>query len=220
MEDIYHSIHTFLTEKNVQLVAVSKTKPIDAIMTLYDAGQRDFGENRIQELKEKQPLLPADIRWHLIGHLQSNKVKYIIPYIHLIHSVDSLQLLSEINKQAEKSNRVIPCLLQVYIAKEESKSGLHENEITAVLDSSVYASMKNITIQGLMGMATNTSDETIVRGEFRQLKQLFDQIKEKYFVSSPHFSHISMGMSNDYKIAVEEGSTMVRLGSLLFGNRN
>ncbi|MBC8048481.1 MAG: YggS family pyridoxal phosphate-dependent enzyme [Fimbriimonadaceae bacterium] len=220
MNDTYQTISNYLYQHNVTLVAVSKTKPAQTILELYNTGQKDFGENRVQELKEKYEILPKDIRWHLIGHLQKNKVKYIAPWIYLIHSVDSTELLMEINKQAEKSNRIIPCLLQIYIAKEETKFGLDETELFKLLDDNTNENLGNIRIDGLMGMATNTENEETVRNEFRYLKSLFDITKSKYFPNADHFKHLSMGMSSDYKIGMEEGSTMVRIGSLLFGERN
>jgi pyridoxal phosphate enzyme (YggS family) len=210
----YKSIRAELGDK-VVLVAVSKTKPVEDIKALYDQGQRDFGENYVQELVDKQPQLPADIRWHYIGHLQSNKVKYIAPFVHLIHGVDSFKLLKEINKQAQKQNRVINCLLQVYIAQEETKFGLDETELDALLDELNKNPLQNITINGLMGMASFTDDLNKVRVEFRQLKRLYDKLITKL----PQAGILSMGMSADYKIAVEEGSTLVRIGSLLFGER-
>jgi pyridoxal phosphate enzyme (YggS family) len=210
----YKSIRAELGDK-VVLVAVSKTKPVEDIKALYDQGQRDFGENYVQELADKQPQLPVDIRWHYIGHLQSNKVKYIVGFVHLIHGVDSFKLLKEINKQAQKQNRVINCLLQVYIAQEETKFGLDETELDVLLDELNKNPLQNITINGLMGMASFTDDLNKVRMEFRQLKRLYDMLKTKL----PQISILSMGMSADYKIAAEEGSTLVRIGSLLFGER-
>lgn len=215
----FEDIKEYLAEKNVTLVAVSKTKPIEAILALYGKGQRDFGENKVQELREKYEAMPKDIRWHLIGHLQSNKVKYIAEWVYMIHSVDSLSLLEEINKQAAKHNRIIPCLLQTYIAKEETKFGMDEAELHELLQSSTFSSLKNISINGLMGMATNTSDEEIIRAEFLHLKTIFNTLKQTYFNKSTPFSILSMGMSSDYKIAIECGSNMVRIGSLLFGER-
>jgi PLP dependent protein len=203
----------------VTLVAVSKTHPVEKIRELYDAGQRDFGENRVQELLSKQPELPSDIRWHLIGHLQTNKVKYIAPFVHIIHSVDSLKLLKEINKEGAKNNRVIDCLLQIYIAKEETKFGLSEEEALEILQSKEYKAMQNIRVRGLMGMATNTENQETVRREFRSLKKFFDELKSMQFAGNAAFDTLSMGMSSDYKIAIEEGSTMVRVGSALFGVR-
>jgi len=201
------------------LVAVSKTHPADAIREAYELGVRDFGENKVQELEEKQAALPKDIRWHFIGHLQTNKVKYLAPFIFLIHGVDSLKLLTEINKQAEKSGRVISCLLQVYIAKEESKFGLDENELEDLIKSEAVKNMKNIKIVGLMGMATYTDKEEIVRQEFRYLKSIFDKLKTKPLPPNFDLKEISMGMSGDYIIAQEEGSTMVRIGTAIFGER-
>ena len=210
----YKSIRTELGDK-VLLVAVSKTKPVEDIKALYDQGQRDFGENYVQELVDKQPQLPADTRWHYIGHLQSNKVKYIAPFVHLIHGVDSFKLLKEINKQAQKQNRVINCLLQVHIAQEETKFGLDETELDALLVELNNTALQNIAINGLMGMASFTEDLNKVRTEFKELKRLHDKVKGKL----PRASILSMGMSSDYKIAMEEGSTLVRIGSLLFGSR-
>lgn len=213
--EVYQKIITELQSNNVTLVAVSKTKPADDIKALYNLGQRDFGENYVQELTDKAEQLPTDIRWHFIGHLQSNKVKYIAPFVHLIHGVDSLKLLEEINKQALKNNRIIDCLLQVYIAKEETKFGLDEEELANVLTSQ----LTNVRIGGLMGMASFTENMDTVRSEFRYLKTLFDKHTTFTTHYSP-FTTLSMGMSSDYKIAIEEGSNMVRIGSLLFGTRN
>jgi PLP dependent protein len=196
------------------LVAVSKTKPIEDILALYELGQRDFGENYVQELIDKEAALPKDIRWHSIGHLQSNKVKYIAPFVHLIHGVDSLSLLNEINKQASKNNRIIDCLLQVHIAKEETKFGLDESELHELQNQ--LHELRNVNVKGLMGMASNSNDATIVKAEFHFLDELFEKSK----IQNPKFEILSMGMSGDYKIALEEGSTMVRIGSLLFGERS
>ncbi|MBK7443944.1 MAG: YggS family pyridoxal phosphate-dependent enzyme [Bacteroidetes bacterium] len=215
----FDELSSILREKNVTLVAVSKTRSIEEILALYNCGQRDFGENRVQEMRDKYEALPKDIRWHLIGHLQTNKVKYIAEWVHLIHSVDSLALLEEINKQAQKHNRIIPCLLQVYIASEETKFGLDEDELITLLKSDVYKQMHNIAVVGLMGMATNTENVSLIRNEFSHLVQLFDKIKANYFGQDDAFRQKSMGMSSDYTIAVEIGSTMVRIGSLLFGER-
>jgi pyridoxal phosphate enzyme (YggS family) len=203
----------------VQLVAVSKTKPVSAIKEAYTAGQRAFGENKVQEMAEKYEQLPKDIQWHLIGHLQTNKVKYIAPFVHLIHAVDSLKLLQEIDKQAKKYNRVIPCLLQFHIADEETKFGLDFNEAEELLQSREFIEMQNVQIVGLMGMATFTDNEEQIRDEFRNLNNYFQIIKSHYFKFNPDFKQLSMGMSGDYTIAVEEGSTMVRIGSTLFGSR-
>ena len=204
---------------NVHLVAVSKTKPVKSIQEAYNAGQRIFGENRVQELTQKQPLLPNDIEWHLIGHLQKNKVKYIAQFISLIHSVDSFELLETINKEAAKCGRTISCLLQFHIAKEETKFGLSFEEAVALIHSEKYREMKNVKICGVMGMATLTDDESIVRKEFRELQGIFTTLKEQDFRNSKDFKELSMGMSGDYKIAIEEGSTLVRIGSAIFGER-
>lgn len=225
----YLELQSFLSEKNVTLVAVSKTKPVSDILALYELGQRDFGENYVQELVEKQQQLPQDIRWHFIGHLQRNKVKEIAPFVHLIHGVDSLRLLIEINKQAIRCNRTQPVLLQVHIAQEETKFGLDENELIDLVNN--LHTLNQVTVQGLMGMASFTSDPTSIRAEFRNLKSLYDRISVTGPTGMPPLadnlqltkrlplSVLSMGMSSDYPIAVEEGSTMVRIGSLLFGTR-
>jgi PLP dependent protein len=219
----YKEISLLLKQQNVTLVAVSKTKPVEDILALYNLGQRDFGENYVQELVEKYKLLPKDIRWHFIGHLQSNKVKQIAPFVSLIHSVDSEKLLKEINKEAKKNNRIIDCLLQVYIAKEESKFGLNDEELEELITETAATNsmnlFKNISIKGLMGMASFSDDKEVVRKEFQHLKSLFDKYSP---FASPHspFAILSMGMSADYEIAIEEGSNMVRIGSLLFGKRN
>ena len=213
------SIKSELPE-DVCLVAVSKTKPNALIEEAYAAGHRDFGENKAQELQGKAAALPADIKWHFIGHLQRNKVKYIAPAVHLIHSVDSLRLLKEIDKRAKGLDRTIDVLLQVYIAKEESKFGLDEEEIEQLLASSEYKEMHNIRVVGLMGMATNTDNKETVAREFKSLKTFFDQLKETHFNSSESFKSLSMGMSGDYKIALAEGSNMLRIGSSIFGTRD
>lgn len=220
MNDNYDAIQAELKAAEVTLVAVSKTKPVSMIQELYDAGQRDFGENKVQELMEKMPQLPANIRWHVIGHLQKNKVKFIAPFVHLIHSVDSLELLAEINKHGAKNGRVIPCLLQIYIAQEDTKFGLNQDELIQLLDSQELKAMQFIEIRGLMGMSTMTDNQEQIRLEFRGLKLLFDKIRNQYFINKPYFSILSMGMSSDYRLAIEEGSNMVRIGSLLFGSRN
>jgi len=203
----------------VQLIAVSKTKSVEEIKEAYDAGQRAFGENQVQELVEKQEALPKDIEWHMIGHLQSNKVKYIAPFITLIHSVDSLKLLKEVNKQALKNNRSIDCLLQIYIADEDTKFGLDYDEAIELLRSEELPELKNIRIVGLMGIATNTDKEKFIREEFYELKTFFNGIKASFFRKEDSFKEISMGMSSDYKIAIEQGSNMIRLGSTIFGAR-
>lgn len=203
----------------VTLVAVSKTKPIEDILEIYQCGQKVFGENKVQELCSKFELLPKDIEWHLIGHLQTNKVKYIAPFVALVHAVDSFKLLEEINKQAQKNNRVIKCLLQVYIAKEETKFGLDYEEVNQILNSKEFNALKHIQIVGLMGMATNTADKNIVEKEFLALAEFFKKLKQGVNSIGANFSILSMGMSGDYKIAIACGSNMVRIGSSIFGNR-
>jgi pyridoxal phosphate enzyme (YggS family) len=200
-------------------VAISKTKPIEDIQEAYDAGQRIFGENMVQEMVDKYEKLPKDIEWHLVGHLQTNKVKYIAPFVAMIESVDSLKVLKEINKHAQKNNRVIDCLLQIYIADEDSKFGLDHVELIELLESQEYAELENVRIRGLMGIATNTDNEKVIKEEFYELKMLFDGIKVSYFRKEESFDTLSMGMSSDYKIAIEQGSNMIRLGSTLFGKR-
>ncbi|WP_288429550.1 YggS family pyridoxal phosphate-dependent enzyme [uncultured Spirosoma sp.] len=201
-----------------RLIAVTKTKPVAMLQEAYEAGARLFGENKVQEMAEKQPQLPGDIDWHLIGHLQSNKVKYIAPFVSLIHSIDSLKLLQEVNKQALKNGRVIDCLLQIHIADEETKFGMLAEEAEALLRSKTLNDLQNVRIVGLMGLATNTDDEEQIRREFRGLKQLFDKLATIQ-TAQVQFSELSMGMSGDYEIAVEEGSTLVRVGSAIFGAR-
>ena len=215
----YRSVTRELNNK-ATLVAVSKTKPAEEIQALYDLGQRDFGENYVQELVDKQGALPGDIHWHFIGHLQTNKVKYIAPYVYLVHGVDSFKLLKEINKQAAKNNRIIDCLLQVHIAQEETKFGFDEKELEEVLNTNYHESgeLKHVHISGLMGMASFTDDRNKVRAEFRYLKKLFDKYAQLQ-TANHKLQTLSMGMSADYKIAMEEGSNMVRIGSLLFGAR-
>ena len=205
--------------ESVQLVAVSKTKPVEMIQEAYDAGQRVFGENKAQELAAKQSELPGDIEWHYIGHLQSNKVKYIAPFVSMIHAVDSLKLLKEINKQAAKNDRVIECLVQFHIANEQNKFGLDLQGARDILESDEFLQFENISIVGVMGMATFTDDKEQVRDEFRTLENYFNVLKSHYFKFNPAFKELSMGMSGDYKLAIEEGSTMVRLGSTIFGAR-
>ncbi len=214
------SVKSTFRNPNCLLVAVSKTKPIEDLREAYDAGIRDFGENKVQEIQEKQPLLPSDVRWHMIGHLQSNKVKYIAPFVHLIHGVDSFKLLQEINKQGKKINRVIPCLLQIHIAEEETKFGFDKAELDEMLNSMEFQELTHVRIVGLMGMATFTENQDQVRKEFRGLKQLFEELKTKTLPGFVQLKEISMGMSGDYLIAQEEGSTMVRIGSAIFGKRN
>ena len=206
--------------EGVTLVAVSKTKPVEDLQAAYDAGQRVFGENHALEMRDKHEALPKDIQWHFIGHLQTNKIKYIIPFVSLIHSVDSPKLLHEINKEATKKGRKVDCLLQFHIATEETKFGLDYDEASAMLRSDDYKAMQNINIAGVMGMATNTDDMALVRSEFRNLKGIFEQLKADFFADKQDFAQISMGMSGDYPIAIEEGSTLVRVGSAIFGARN
>lgn len=208
-----------LKSKNILLVAVSKTKTIENIKLLYDLGQRDFGENYVQELVDKQSQLPTDIRWHFIGHLQTNKAKYITPFIHFVHGVDSFKLLKEINKQALKSQRVIKLLLQIYIAEEETKFGLDEKELSEIINSNELTGLKNVEVVGLMGMASFTENKEQVRKEFSFLKTLFDKYA-KAQTTDYKMQVLSMGMSSDYKIAIEEGTNLVRIGSLIFGDRN
>ncbi len=202
--------------EHVELVAVSKTKSKEEIMQAYEAGQRIFGENRIQEMTEKWEALPKDISWHMIGHVQRNKVKYMAPYVSLVHGVDSLKLLREINKQGRKHKRVIPCLLQIYIAREETKFGLDEQELQTLIGSPEFGELKHVQVKGLMGMATFTDKEEVIRKEFHSLKVMFETLREVL----PGISILSMGMSGDYKVALEEGSTMVRIGSSIFGERH
>jgi PLP dependent protein len=214
------TILKYFAPQKVKLVAVSKTKPLGQIMELYNKGHKIFGENRVQELVQKQEALPKDIEWHFIGHLQSKKVKYLAPFVELIHSVDSLKLLKEINKQAQKNDRVIDCLLQFHIASEESKFGFDLESAGMALETPDFQEFKNIRILGVMGMASFTQDEGQIRREFKNLKNIFEELKNNYFQKDPNFKELSMGMSGDYKIAVEEGSTIVRIGSLLFGKRD
>jgi pyridoxal phosphate enzyme (YggS family) len=204
--------------EHVTLVAVSKTKPISDLMEAYNAGQRIFGENKIQEMTEKWEQMPKDIQWHMIGHIQTNKVKFMAPYVSLIHGVDSLKLLEEINKQALKNNRIINCLLQIHIAEEETKFGLNEDELKDLLASESFINLKNIKIVGLMGMATFTENQNQIKKEFEQLKSIFDT-KKSFSIVNSQLSILSMGMSGDYKLAIECGSTMVRIGSSIFGGR-
>jgi pyridoxal phosphate enzyme (YggS family) len=210
-----------LTSEGCTLIAVSKTQPIEKIQEAYDAGQRVFGENKAQEMTTKyESGLPQDIQWHMIGHLQRNKVKYIAPFVSLIHSVDSARLLEEINKQGEKCGRVIHCLAQIYIAHEETKFGFDEAEFLEFLRSAELSKLKFISIDGLMGMATFTDNKEQVRSEFKSLKAFFEKVKDLQLPANVHMKHLSMGMSGDYKIAMEEGSTMVRIGTAIFGERN
>lgn len=219
--DNYTRISEETNAAKATLVAVSKTKPVEAIRALYDLGHRDFGENYVQELVDKQAQLPADIRWHFIGHLQSNKVKYIAPFVHLIHGIDSLKLLKEVNKQAEKNNRVMDVLLQVHIAKEETKFGLNEDELENILGEkgrSDLITLRHICIRGLMGMASFTSNEHVVTDEFKMLKKMYDKYATLQLPNC-QFRTLSMGMSGDYQLALANSSNLIRIGSLLFGNR-
>jgi len=205
--------------ENVGLIAVSKYQPVEAIEEAYNAGQRIFGENKAQECSEKYPALPHDIQWHFIGHLQTNKVKVIAPFITLIHSIDSIRILTEVNKEALKNQRIIDCLLQFHIATEETKFGLSWEEAQELLENPALTELKNVRITGVMGMASFVDDMDLVRKEFKTLKSYFDQLKSNYFSQSSWFREISMGMTHDYKIAIEEGSTLVRIGTAIFGDR-
>lgn len=218
--DNIKAIKKEIESDTVTLVAVSKTKPNEDILEAYHAGQRIFGENQVQEMVEKYEALPKDIEWHLVGHLQSNKVKYMAPFVSLIHGVDSLKLLVEIDKQALKNNRVIDCLLQIYIADEETKFGLGFDEVIELLESQEFTELKNIRIVGLMGIATNSENPSQIKEEFYELQILFKGIKVSYFRNEDSFKELSMGMSADYKIAIEHGSTLVRIGSDIFGSRD
>ena len=222
MADIAANISSLksLIPSSVKLVAVSKTKPVSDILTAYKSGQRCFGENKVQEILGKKDHLPFDIEWHLIGHLQSNKVKSVVPFIAMIQSVDSYRLLSIINSEALKVNRIVDCLFQIHIAEEDTKFGFSLNELYEVIELKEFESLKNVRIRGLMGMATFTSDNSQIQREFRFLADCFKTLKNRYFTESPHFKEISMGMSGDYEIAIKEGSTMIRIGSLIFGERN
>lgn len=203
-----------------RLIAVSKTKPVEDIQEAYDAGQRVFGENKALEMRDKHEALPKDIEWHFIGHLQTNKIKYIIPYVSLIHSIDSLNLLKEVNKEATKKDRRVDCLLQFHIAQEETKFGLSYDEAVQLLTSAEYKQMENIRIVGVMGMATFTDNNNQVSAEFATLRDIFDRLKKEYFSTEESFCELSMGMSDDYPLAIEQGSTLVRVGSAIFGKRN
>lgn len=209
-----------LNGSNARLVAVSKTKPNELILEAYNAGQRIFGENKIQEMTDKSEALPKDIEWHMIGHVQSNKVKYMAPFVSLIHSIDSWKLLKEVNKQAAKNERIIDCLLQMHIADEETKFGLSKEELHEILESDELPALENIRITGLMGMATFTDNRGQIRKEFKSLKAIFDKVKGKYGGNNISWNELSMGMSGDYDIAIEEGSTLIRVGSSIFGSRN
>ncbi|MDY3268180.1 MAG: YggS family pyridoxal phosphate-dependent enzyme [Phocaeicola sp.] len=219
IKEIINEIKSELPQ-STRLVAVSKFHPAEAISEAYDGGQRIFGESKVQELEEKYKVLPKDIEWHFIGHLQTNKVKYIAPYISMIHAVDSYKLLCEINKQAQKANRVIKCLLEIHIAKEESKYGFSFESCRQMLDTENWKGLENVSVCGVMGMATFTDDDAEIRNEFKSLHDFFTELKNSYFSNDDNFREISMGMSDDYPIAIEEGSTMIRVGSKIFGVRN
>jgi PLP dependent protein len=222
MTSIQENIRSFeklLQGTSCKLIAVTKTKPVEMLMQAYEAGCKRFGENKVQEMVEKYEQLPKDIEWHLIGHLQSNKVKYIAPFVSMIHSIDSLKLLQEVDKQAKKYNRIIHCLLQIHIAQEETKFGLSFQEAEELLQSPELNVLKNITLAGLMGMATFTDNQQQIRQEFRGLKTFFEQMKTKNWPAQVKFTELSMGMSGDYQIAIEEGSTLIRVGSSIFGAR-
>ncbi|MFT6882825.1 MAG: pyridoxal phosphate enzyme (YggS family) [Marinoscillum sp.] len=212
-------INNQLSSSSAKLIAVSKTQPLDNLMAAYECGQREFGENKVQELCDKYEALPKDINWHMIGHLQRNKVKYIAPFVHLIHSVDSLKLLKEINKEGEKNNKIISCLLQVHIAQESTKFGFDKEDLLGLIDANALDSLQHVKVIGLMGMATFTEDESLVSREFASLKSIFEELKA---LENVHLSmtELSMGMSGDYPIAIENGSTFVRVGSSIFGERN
>jgi pyridoxal phosphate enzyme (YggS family) len=218
-KEFYNKLNETLLQKGVTLVAVSKTKPVSDILELYELGHRDFGENYVQEMVDKQAQLPSDIRWHFIGHLQRNKVKYLAPFVRLIHGVDSFELLQEINKQAQRNSRQIPVLLQMHIATEETKYGLNEEELKDLIASVADVPQPNVRIEGFMGMASFTDKIEQVEEEFRKLKALFNEYRALR-TSTIHFTQLSMGMSGDYEIAIEHGSTIVRIGSLLFGARS
>ncbi|GGF23809.1 YggS family pyridoxal phosphate-dependent enzyme [Hymenobacter cavernae] len=219
-ENIHH-LEAQLQGTNCRLVAVTKTHPVELLREAYEAGARLFGENKVQEMAAKQPELPADIEWHLIGHLQTNKVKYIAPFVHTIQSVDSLKLLQEIEKQGAKNDRIINCFLQFHIADEETKTGLFSlPEAEEILQSEAYRAMHHLRITGVMGIATNTDDEAQLRREFQELRGYFEKLKASYFADAETFREISMGMSADYRLAIEEGSTLIRVGSAIFGHRN
>ncbi len=221
MTDIAHNLQAVKAElpPSVRLVAVSKYQPMESIEEAYACGHRVFGESKAQELVAKQEALPKDIEWHFIGHLQSNKIKYIAPFISLIHSVDSYKLLTEIDRQAEKCGRVIPCLLQMHIATEETKFGFSEEECTEMLQAGEWRTLSHVSICGLMGMASNVDDEKQIRAEFETLHSYYNKVKEEYFSQDPAFKELSMGMSHDYPIAIQAGASLVRVGSKIFGDR-
>ncbi len=216
----YQQLKTLCNENNAKLIGISKVHSVEKIKEVYDWGQRDFGENKAQELQEKQPSLPNDINWHFVGHLQRNKVKYIAPFVHLIHSIDSLKVLKEVDKEAGKNDRVVDVLLQVKIAQEPSKFGFEDHEVLRLVDNEDFKEMSNIRICGLMGMASLTDDKAQVKSEFRFLRNLFQQLANNHFQNKFYFKELSMGMSGDYEEALAEGSTMIRVGSAIFGPRS
>jgi len=220
--DIAENIHRFKNDlpEGVKLIAITKTKPNEEILEAYNAGHKVFGENKVQELVSKYESLPGDIEWHMVGHLQSNKVKYIAPFVHLIHGVDRSKLFNVIDKEGKKNNRVLDILMQFHIATEETKFGFNMQEAKDLLDSEFFKGYEHIRVRGVMGMATFTEDMEQVRTEFKELVNAFNELKKNYFSDDPGFTEISMGMSNDYQVAIEEGATMVRIGSLIFGKRN
>jgi len=221
--NVSENINNFLKNEippSVKLIAVSKTKPVEMILEAYQSGHKIFGENKVQDLAAKYEELPKDIEWHMIGHMQSNKVKYIAPFVSLVHGVDSFKLLKVINKEGRKNNRKINCLLQFHIAKEETKFGLDLDEANEILNSEDFKKLEFVNVCGVMGMATFTDNEDIIRSEFKELVHIFNVLKSTVFTNNKDFKEISMGMSGDYKIAIDEGATMVRIGSLLFGERN
>ncbi|WP_375434076.1 YggS family pyridoxal phosphate-dependent enzyme [uncultured Hymenobacter sp.] len=220
ISDKIHFFESQLAGTTCRLVTVTKTHPVERLQEAYNAGARLFGENKVQEMAAKQPELPADIEWHLIGHLQTNKVKYVAPFVHTIQSVDSLKLLQEMEKQAAKHNRVINGLLQFHIAAEETKTGLTLPEAEEILQSDAYQGLQHVRLTGVMAIATNTTDETQLRHEFRELRGYFELLKSRYFAGSETFQEISIGMSSDYQLAIAEGSTLIRVGSAIFGSRN
>jgi len=219
ISDNIKKIYSEINSRNCKLIAVTKTKPPEDLMKAYDAGLRVFGENKVQEMVDKYEKLPKDIQWHMIGHLQSNKVKYIAPFVHLIHSIDSFKLLQEVNKQGAKINKIIPCLLQVFIATEETKFGFSFDEVKILLKADELKTLPFVEINGLMGMASNTPDMAQVRKELRGLRSFFDELKGESFSPNVKIKELSMGMSGDYLIAIEEGSTLIRVGSAIFGAR-
>lgn len=222
MNNVSENIQKLLEDipSHINLIPISKTKPEEIILEAYNSGFKIFGENKVQEIVRKHENLPVDIEWHMVGHMQTNKVKYLAPFIHLVHGIDSLKLLKIVNKEAVKAGRTINTLLQIHIASEETKFGFSKEEVYSLLDSADFRILHNVKIMGVMGMATYTSDQSQIRKEFQALFKFFERVKTEYFLEDSDFKEISMGMSADYKIAIDEGSTMIRIGSLIFGNRN